>query len=250
MRTTDDKASSKSKGLAHGILSWIGQLLIYVVVFLLVIVLVRIFLVQRFTIPSESMEETLTVKDTIMIWKPGDLHRGDIVVFRDDLGWLKTTLPPAPWWKEALAWIKVYPPQDEQYLVKRLIGLPGDHVTCCDDLGRVSVNSVALDESEYVYLSAPDVPQPSFDYIVPRGRIFVLGDHRDRSGDSRFHICDGVTPTPEIAFPAISSVQGRAFAILTPFSRMRTLPRPTVFDQVPDPTVSPPSPATVQWSCG
>jgi signal peptidase I len=155
--------------------------------------------------------------------------------------------PPA--WKRILAWAHVLPPQEDQFLVKRLIGLPGDHVVCCDAQSRITVNGYALDESEYTVYTNPLAAFKPFDFIVPEGRIFVMGDHRDRSSDSRAHMCQGV-PTPEKAFPKIESIQGRTFAIMTPFSRARTFTVPAVFANIPPSTTPAPSPDTVQWSCG
>jgi len=222
------------------------------IVAILVVVLVRLFVLQPFLVPSGSMENTLQVGDTIVAWKPGAPQRGEIVVFRDDLNWLGPA-DPAPGWKQALAWVKILPPQNEQYLVKRLIGLPGDHVTCCDTQGRITVNGTPLDESSYLFpYSASTTVNPSdyaFDIIVPAGHIFVLGDHRDSSADSRAHMCSGVTPTPQLTFPSVDAIQGKAFAIMRPLSRMQTFSVPATFASVPAPTQPAPSTGGQQWAC-
>jgi len=228
----------------RSVLRWIGEFAIYIVVAVLVVSLVRVFLVQPFLVPSGSMEQTLQDGDTLVAWKPGTPERGMIVVFRDDLTWLNP-VKPAPAWKKALAWIKILPPQDEQYLVKRLIGLPGDHVTCCDSQGRISVNGQALDESEYLYYSNKSVALRHFDVIVPAEHIFVLGDHRDSSADSRDHLCKG----DRDPFPSMDSIQGKAVAIMRPFSRAQWFSIPDTFATVPDPVGNPPNPDQVTGTC-
>jgi len=251
-------------------LRWIGEFLIYLVVALLVVTLLRIFLVEPFLVPTGSMENTLmgqettadgsrTRGDTILAWKPGAPQRGEIVVFRDDLNWLAPLTGQPPAWKQALAWVRILPPQDEQFLVKRLIGLPGDHVTCCDVAGRITVNGQPLDESSYLYTdSQGNQAAPStyhFDLVVPAGHIFVMGDHRNDSLDSRGWLCGGTynsvssSPTPELAFPSIDSIQGQAVAILAPFSRLRTFSIPDTFSTVPEPSSPAPPTPTVSWTC-
>jgi len=228
----------------HAVLRWIVQFLIFTVVAVLVVALVRVFLVQPFRVPTGSMEQTLQGGDTLVAWEPGDPERGMIVVFRDDLGWLGPG-DPVPAWKKALSWVKLLPDQDDQYLVKRLIGLPGDHVTCCDTQGRLSVNGHTLDESSYLYYTNKALALRHFDVVVPAGKIFVLGDHRDDSADSRYHMCRGdLSP-----FPSVDSIQGKAVAIMRPFSRIRWFSTPPTFADVPDPIGSPPSPAQATGTC-
>ncbi len=232
-------------------LRWLAEFAVYVLIAVLIVTLVRIFLLQAYLVPSGSMEQTLRNEDRIMTWKPGEPQRGDMVVFRDDASWLDSSVEEAPAWKQFLAWIKVLPPTDEKYLVKRLIGLPGDHVTCCDSAGRITVNGQALDESAYLYYTSPALAQVPFDVVVPEGRVFVLGDHRDGSADSRAHMCQLNTSvaTPEAAFPTLESIQGKVFAITWPIDRWQTFSRPAVFDQIPAATESPPSPTEAQWTC-
>ena len=229
-------------------LKWFGEFLLYLLIAVVVVTLGKVFLIQPFLVPSGSMEHTLQEDDRILVWKPGEPVRGQIVVFRDDLEWLDP-IAPAPAWKNVLAWLRLLPPQDEQYLVKRLIGLPGDHVTCCNTVGQLTINGKALDESEYLYYRNSSVAQVPFDIVVPEGRFFVLGDHRDGSEDSRYHTCALGQPTPQIAFPRIDSIQGKVVAIMMPLSRMQTFKIPAVFADVPPPTGAPPSPDAIQWTC-
>jgi len=238
--TTTAPAPSWRRRLAR----WLIECAVYVVAVVLVFSLVRIFVVQPFRVPSGSMEQTLQGGDTIVAWKPGKPERGMIVVFRDDLGWLGP-IAPAPLWKKALSWVKVYPDPDEQYLVKRLIGLEGDHVSCCDAQGRISVNGQPLNESEYVYYANSDSALRPFDVVVPPGHIFVLGDHRDSSADSRYHLCAG-DANP---FPSVDTIQGKAVAIMRPFSRAQWFSIPDTFADVPDPTGSPRSPDQGPGTC-
>ncbi|MDR0782597.1 MAG: signal peptidase I [Propionibacteriaceae bacterium] len=230
-------------------LRWLGEFALYFIIALLVVALARIFLVQPYSVPSTSMENTLKKGDSIVVWKPGTIERGAIVVFRDDLGWLEPSQTQVPWWKKGLAFLRVLPPQDEQYLVKRLIGLPGDRVTCCDDLGRITVNGQSLNETEYLYVENSSVAQMPFDVVVPEGRVFVLGDHRDRSSDSRYHMCRGPLSTPDLTFPSLESIQGVTVAIVWPPSRWNSFSTPSSFAEIPEPTGVPPPYGQAQWTC-
>ncbi len=167
-------------------------------------------MVQTFYIPSGSMEQTLLVDDQVIVNKSvyrfRDPARGEIVVFR----------PPAEWAAGA----------GEDY-IKRIIGVAGDRVACCDDRRRVTVNGTALDED---YLFPGDAPSTTpFDVTVPAGRLFVMGDHRSGSADSRAHLnaANGTVP--------VDAVVGRAFVTSWPLSRWRSLGVPATFAAVPDP---------------
>jgi signal peptidase I len=196
------------------------ELPVLLVVAVLVAIVVRTFVVQTFYIPSGSMEHTLDIQDHVIVNKVGyDVgtpSRGDIVVFK----------PPAQWAAESGVsgdWIK------------RVIGVGGDHVKCCDAKHRLTVNGASLDEP-YIFRNAEGVPDPAseagFDVTIPAGRLWLMGDHRSDSSDSREHYLqshDVVTST----VPA-KSVVGRAFALYWPFDRATWLSTPSTFEHVPD----------------
>ena len=231
------------------VLRWVGEFVLYLLVAVIVVTLVRLFLVQPFLVPSGSMEKTLVEGDTILAWKPGEVSRGDIVVFRDDLGWLTPLDEDVSAWRRLLSWVKVLPPQDEQYLVKRLIGLPGDHVVCCDADHQIIVNGRPLDELDYVSFQDNEQTRLRFDVYVPEGKIFVMGDHRDRSADSRAHMCGGTKPTPDLSFPSLDAVQGKTVAIIRPLARATFFDPPPTFAAIPPPT-PPETPVDQQsWAC-
>ncbi|WSG37921.1 signal peptidase I [Dactylosporangium sp. NBC_01737] len=186
-----------------------GNLIVLAVVAVIAIV-VRTYVVQTFYIPSGSMEQTLLINDQVVVnkgvYRFRDPDRGEIVVFRPPVAW-----SAAP---------------DEDY-IKRVIGVGGDHVMCCDDRHRVTVNGAALDED---YLFPGDVPSVSpFDVTVPGGCLFVMGDHRSASADSRAHLNAGNGTVP------VDRVVGRAFVTSWPLSRWRSLSVPATFAAVPDP---------------
>ncbi len=229
---------------ARRLLAGVREGAIIVVIALVIATCIKTFLAQMFVIPSQSMENTLQRSDRVLVVKAVAYQRGDIVVFADDLGWLPAAPPAAPW-QQALEFIGVVPASGDQYLIKRLVGLPGDHVVCCDVQGRITVNDQPLDETDYLY-RRPDgtTVNPSdlqFDVWVPQGRVFVLGDHRDASADSRYHLCDvrGATQKGDNAFPAVSSIQGPAKLLAYPFDRYTTFAAPPTYANVPDPPTAP-----------
>jgi len=161
---------------------------------LLLSLIVKTWLMQAFYIPSESMENTLLVGDRVIVNKlvpsPISLHRGDVIVFEDPDHWLPAPVPVqrSPLTQAlntTLTFVGLLPSDEGNHLIKRLIGVPGDHVVCCDNQKRLTVNGVALTEP---YLFPGDSPsQESFNITVPAGRIWVMGDHRSDSADSRPH---------------------------------------------------------------
>jgi signal peptidase I len=199
---------------------------------LLLAVIIKTYAIQAFFIPSGSMENTLLVNDRVLVNKlvydVRGIHRGDIVVFNGDGSWDPGTVPTDTNFlvKFANGFASMFGfghPGD--ILIKRVIGLPGDHVACCDAEGRVTVNGVPLTEQSYLYPG--NVPSESrFSISVPPGRLWVMGDHRLISDDSRSHLgSPGGGTIPE------SAVIGRAFVIIWPLNRWRILPIPDTFEQ-------------------
>jgi signal peptidase I len=227
------RGSPADGGNGGGLLAVVRETVIVVGLSLVIATLVRIFLVQAFLIPSQSMEQTLLVGDRVLVSKLttrfGEIRRGDVVVFEDPGGWLGASVPAASATgvggqiRDALEFVGVLPDDAEGHLIKRVVGLPGDTVACCDDEGRVTVNGAPVAEGEYLYPG--DEPSASeFDEQVPDGQVFVRGDHRSNSGDSRVH-----------GFVPLDNVTGRAFAVVWPVSRWQGLGRPGAFEGVPEP---------------
>lgn len=222
-----------------GLGSFLKEVTIVVVGALIASTLLRLLLLQVFSIPSRSMEETLNVGDRVAVQKVQPFQRGDVVVFRDDLEWLGNPdrFGQEPW-QDLLVFIGLMPDPSANHLVKRVIGVEGDHVVCCDADDRLTVNGVALDESEYLYRTPEGAAdQPSafpFDVVVPAGRVFVLGDHRSASADSRCHLDETIRGVEHAGgFPTVDSVVGAAGFTLFPFDRWRTYGTPEAFAAVP-----------------
>jgi len=226
---------------------WIREIVIVVVCALVASTLLRVFVVQMFEIPSGSMENTLDINDRVAVQKVTGFQRGDVIVFRDTLNWLPALPPDTNLFNEALVFIGLAPDESTNYLVKRLIGLPGDHVACCDVQGRMTVNGVPLDETSYLYTDPTtgrqDVPSTMpFDIVVPAGKVFVMGDHRSDSEDSRCYLGRATTGAPgSLAFIPESNIVGTAIGIVYPFSRFTGFTRPVTFAGVPAPSQSPPT---------
>jgi signal peptidase I len=207
------------------------ELLIIVVVAAALTLLVKAFVVQVYRIPSASMENTLQVGDRVLVNKLvyhfRSIARGDIVVFSGQDSWGPDAPPPSSdpivrVWDDVLSNIGLS--SSQTYYIKRVIGLPGDRVACCTD-GKVTVNGVPLTETSYLYPG--DAPSFPFKAVtVPAGHLWVMGDHRGDSDDSRYHADDpGAGAIPE------SEVVGRAFLIIWPPSQVRDLPIPSTFSQ-------------------
>jgi signal peptidase I len=237
---TDAAGASRRRGGGGSV---VREFAVVVIGALLVSILLRAFVGQMFIIPSQSMENTLLIGDRVVVQKITDFQRGQVVVFADPGGWLgdtETTDPSAL--DKVLDFVGIPTAASAGHLIKRVIGMPGDKVVCCDDQGRLTVNGYALDETSYLYTS-PDGTQvaPSevrFSVVVPKDRIFVMGDHRDLSADSRCHLADLSTTQAkgQVAFVPESLVVGPAVAVAWPLSRFEILHRPATFDGVPAPT--------------
>lgn len=208
------------------------ELPVLIVVALVLAVLIKTFAIQAFYIPSASMENTLEIGDRVLINKViyhlRPIHRGDIVVF-DGTGSWDFNNPPG----SSNIFTKVVNDlegvvgisHDSSIYIKRVIGLPGDHVSCCNSQGQVTVNGVPLSESSYLYPGNSPSAQP-FHIVVGTGRLWMMGDHRAVSYDSRGHMGDpGGGTIPE------SAVLGRAFVIIWPQSRWGFLTIPATFEQ-------------------
>ena len=209
---------------------WRELPLLFVIAVVLSLV-IKSFVVQAFWIPSGSMQNTLAINDRVLINKVvyhlRPIHRGDIVVFDGNGSW--DFGPPASSniFSKAVSELEgvVGISHDPDIYIKRVIGLPGDHVVCCNIKGQITVNGVPLSESSYVYPgNAPS--KLKFNITVPAGRLWVMGDHRAVSYDSRGHMGDpGGGTIPE------SAVLGRAFVIIWPPSQMGFLNIPATFEQ-------------------
>lgn len=226
-------ATQDAKNADRGFGAWLKEIATIVVIALVLSFLIKTFLFRAFFIPSGSMEETLEIDDRIfvnqLVPQPFDLQRGDVVVFRDADGWLPPQVEQSVGFvKEALIFIGLAPDESQQHLVKRVIGLPGDHVICCDADGRITVNGEPLDEP-YLFPGAnpSDVP---FDVIVPEDSVWVMGDHRNASADSRAN-----RDKPGEGFVDIEDIEGKAAVIAWPLDRIGFLGNyPDVFAGVPD----------------
>ena len=194
------------------------ELGLLLVIALVLAVGIKALFLQAFYIPSGSMNDTLVFNDRILVqkvsyWGSASPERGDVVVFADPGGWLDDAAAPQPRnvLAKALEVFGLFPTGG--HLVKRVIGVGGDTVACCDKRGRVTVNGTALHERDY--LAAGERPSAiTFEQEVPEGHLWVLGDNRNSSRDSRFN-----QDQPGQGFVPVDNVVGRAFLITWPFTR-------------------------------
>lgn len=213
------------------------ELAVVVVWALLIAFVAKHVLVRGFAIPSNAMEPTFQTGDRVFVnvleTTLQENSRGDVIVFNDSRGWLPPPDEPqsvGEWISDGLAFLGVTVDDSDNNVIKRIIGVGGDRVTCCDSRGRVLVNEVPLDETG-AYLAADEDPSDiAFDVIVPDDHYLVLGDRRSSSGDSRYYL-----PHSDHAYISRDDVVGTAFAVVWPFDRMGLLQdQSAVFDRVPD----------------
>jgi len=223
--TRSDRLESETRRKKRSVGLFLRDLVIIFVVALLISFMIKTFLIRSFYIPSGSMEQTLLLNDRIIVnqLQPGlfPVEHGDVVVFRDPGGWLPPQLPVEQnailagidW---ILSVVGLSAPDSNDHLIKRVIGLPGDHVVCCNALGQMSVNGVPLSEEPYVSLppGETEVSKDDFDVVVPADSLWVMGDNRYNSKDSRYN---GTTPGK--GFVPMDNVVGRAFVISWPLNR-------------------------------
>ena len=247
----DDEDYDDSGSFLQNVWGGIKEILIIAVMALVLSFIVKTWLIQAFYIPSGSMENTLVRDDRVIVSKltpgPFDLNRGDIVVFRDPGNWLGTVPETNEGGtresvRRVLQFVGLVPDDSDDHLIKRVIGLPGDHVVCCDKNGQLTINGVSITEP---YIKPGDTPgggKASFDITVPPGKVWVMGDHRSDSSDSRFHD-DGTGATGSVP---IEDITGRSVMIVWPIDHVKWLSVPErVYSDVPPPSGQPaPTPAS------
>jgi len=233
--------------------SFLTEMVVLFAVALTIALLIKTFVVQPFFIPSGSMENTLLIGDKVLVnklvYRIRPISRGDVVVFNGAGSWLApdNSAPPShnplarfydvtlePLLTSVKGLFGTAPGQTDY--IKRVIGIPGDHVICCNAQGQITVNGIPLHERSYLIPGAKP-SEGSFNIVVPPGRLWVMGDNRPESADSRLHDC-AYTYTPAKCVPydrggtiPEDMVIGRAFMIVWPPSRFRVLPIPTTFEQ-------------------
>ncbi|MFJ7153794.1 signal peptidase I [Streptomyces sp. NPDC101118] len=220
----------ESDGAARKQRSFWKELPLLIGIALLLALLIKTFLVQAFSIPSDSMQNTLQRGDRVLVdkltpWFGSEPERGEVVVFHDPNKWLAgepVAKPNAI--QNFLSFIGLMPSAEDKDLIKRVIGVGGDTVSC-EKGGPVKVNGKALDEP-YIYNGNTPCDDMPFNVKVPKGKIWVMGDHRQNSYDSRYHMDDETK-----GFVPNSKVVGRAVVIAWPVTRWSTLPIPDTFDQ-------------------
>lgn len=238
--TRQDDTGSDKRRRARGTKLFIRDILLIFLAAIVISVGIKAFLVRSFYIPSGSMENTLQIDDRIIVNElvPNlvPIQHGDVVVFRDPGGWLPPRAQPEQnWFVTSIDWmlsvVGLSAPDSNDHLIKRVIGLPGDTVECCNAFGQMSVNGVPLDEP---YLDLPKgvtkVSGTDFTVTVPKDSLWVMGDNRYDSADSRYN-----TNKPGKGFVPIENVVGRAFLVSWPIDHWAWLDNyPTVFAGVED----------------
>lgn len=215
--------------------SFLRELPVIIIAALVVSIIVKTFLIHFFFIPSGSMENTLQVGDRIAVNKLGalftDIKRGEVVVFGDPDNWLGNSAQSEDSGigavvKTGLITVGVLPDPAKQYLIKRVIGVGGDNVVCCDTDGKLQVNGVSITEPYIFEGNKPSDMQ--FNVDIPKGFIWVMGDHRAASADSRFHpdsANNGMVP--------LSKVVGRAIFVVWPLTDIGLIPKGEDLKKIP-----------------
>ena len=215
---------------------------------LILAIVIKAFFVQAFYIPSQSMEPGLVKNDRILVqkvsyWGDDGPERGDVIVFKDPGNWLgpEDTQGPTSMVARGLSKVGLYPTGG--HLVKRVIGVAGDQVVCCDKKGRLSVNGYTLDESDYVKQDGTRCAAPMIDCKldvgpIPDGYLLVMGDNRGNSADSTAHMC--TDPVAEQCPPTrglvrVDDVVGKVFALVWPRDHFQRITTPDTFEDIPDP---------------
>ena len=225
----DANQPKKKRYWGRTILFYIRDILVIFGIAILVSFLVKTFFVRSFFIPSASMQQTLQIDDRVivneLVPKIVPLEHGDIVVFKDPGGWLLASSAPTPSaFQQGTDWVLslfgLASPDSNDHLIKRVIGLPGDTVQCCSADGKIIVNGQPVTEP---YLNLPPgetrASGVNFNVTVPANSLFVMGDNRYNSKDSRFN-----TDKPGGGFVAIDDVVGRAFVVSWPMKNWAWLP--------------------------
>lgn len=229
-RRTSRRRRSRQRG-------WLRETALVVISALVLSILIKTFLVQAYYIPSGSMQNTLDVGDRVLVSKltpgPFDIERGDILVFVDPGGWLQDEPQPEAGGvrevvAEVLTFVGLLPQHAGEHLIKRVIGVGGDTVECCDDAGRILVNGQPIEEP---YLYPGDAPSSrEFSVTVPEGHFWFMGDHRSNSQDSRAQ-----QGGPGGGAVPLANVVGKAFMVMWPLDNITVLNNPgETFRAVPE----------------
>ncbi|MFD3684217.1 signal peptidase I [Nocardiopsis sp. NPDC058631] len=229
-----DAEMSKSQSAEKKGSFW-KELPILIVVAVVLAFVIRTWVMQAFYIPSTSMENTLLVGDRVLVnkvvYQIRDIERGEVVVFNGNGSWddPNTVVTPEPTnpVAGAFTWVQQQlgtAPSGKEY-IKRVIGLPGDTVECCDEQNRVLVNGVPLEEDAYLYPGSVASHTEFGPIEVPEGHLWLMGDHRAISYDSRLN-----QNNPGGGAVPIDHVVGRAFVIIWPFNQAGGLGVPESFE--------------------
>ncbi|CAN5142495.1 signal peptidase I [soil metagenome] len=240
--TTEAEPAQERRGGSHGVAIFLRDIVLILLAAIIISMGIKAFLIRSFYIPSESMQDTLQVDDRIIVNElVPDLiavEHGDVVVFTDPGGWLTASPEPqtnglvaAVDW--LLSMVGISAPDSNDHLIKRVIGLPGDTVKCCNAFGQMEVNGIPLNEP---YLKLPPgvtkVSANDFEVTVPAGSLWVMGDNRYDSADSRFNVTG-----PTKGFVPMGQVVGKAFVVSWPAAHWTWLGNyPQVFDGVDEGT--------------